>query len=162
MTLGLRASFITPAVAALSVALASATGAAQEVGARRGGTGVTSPEVAEDRRVTFRLRAPEARAVTVSGDFGNDVEMRRSADGIWTASVGPLDPEMYVYSFTVDVCTRRSSRAASSTRTSKPMAHITGGSGGAISAISPPAVQVGGPAAAMNWRDADRRPYQLT
>jgi len=53
MTLGLRASFITPAVAALSVALASTTGAAQEGGARRGGTGVTSPEVAEDRRVTF-------------------------------------------------------------------------------------------------------------
>ncbi len=24
------------------------------------------------------------------------------ADGIWTASVGPLDPEMYVFSFTVD------------------------------------------------------------
>ena len=94
--------FITPAAAALSVTLASATGAAQEVGARRGGTGVTSPEVAQDRRVTFRLRAPEAKAVTVSGDFGNDVDMRRSADGIWTASVGPLDPEMYVYSFTVD------------------------------------------------------------
>ena len=102
MTLRLRASFITPAVAALSVTLASATGAAQEVGARRGGTGVTSPEVAEDRRVTFRLRAPEAKAVTVSGDFGNDVEMRGSADGVWSATVGPLDPEMYVYYFTVD------------------------------------------------------------
>jgi len=102
MTPRLRAWFITPAVAALSVTLASATGAAQEVGARRGGTGVTSPEVAQDRRVTFRLRAPEAKAVTVSGDFGNDVEMRRSADGVWSATVGPLDPEMYVYSFTVD------------------------------------------------------------
>ena len=52
------------------------------------------PEVAQDRLVTFRLRAPEAKAVTVSGDFGNDVEMRRSADGVWSATVGPLDPEM--------------------------------------------------------------------
>ena len=77
MTPRLRAWFITSAVAALSVTLASATGAAQEVGARRGGTGVTSPEVAQDRRVTFRLRAPEAKAVTVSGDFGPDAEMRK-------------------------------------------------------------------------------------
>jgi 1,4-alpha-glucan branching enzyme len=58
--------------------------AAQEPGARRG-TGLTSPEVATDRRVTFRLRAPEAKAVTVSGDFGADVAMRKSDDGVWAA-----------------------------------------------------------------------------
>ena len=52
--------------------------------------------------MTFRLRAPDAKAVMVSGDFGNDAEMRRSEDGIWSATVGPLDPEMYVYYFTVD------------------------------------------------------------
>jgi hypothetical protein len=33
--------------------------------------------------------------VTVSGDFGNDVEMRRAAEDVWTATIGPLDPEMY-------------------------------------------------------------------
>jgi enterochelin esterase family protein len=96
-----RASIMTVTVV-LSVTSASGTGDAQEVGARRGGTGITSPEVAQDGRVTFRLRAPEAKAVTVSGDIGGDVEMRRSADGVWSAAVGPLDPEMYVYYFTVD------------------------------------------------------------
>src|SRR5690606_15282148 len=55
-----------------------------------------------DRRVTFRLLAPEARAVTVSGDFGADTALERGADGVWTATVGPLDPEMYVYYFVVD------------------------------------------------------------
>jgi enterochelin esterase family protein len=75
--------------------------AAQEPGARRG-SGLTSPEVATDRRVTFRLRAPEAKAVTVSGDFGADVAMRKSDDGVWSGTIGPLDPEMYVYYFTVD------------------------------------------------------------
>ena len=40
--------------------------------------------------------------MTVSGDFGSDVEMRRSADGVWSVTIGPLDPEMYVYYFTVD------------------------------------------------------------
>ena len=103
MTGNLPASFLVRATAAaLAVTLAAETGASQEVGARRAGTGITSPEVASDRRVTFRLRAPDAKTVTVSGDFGNDAEMRRSPDGIWSVTVGPLDPEMYVYYFTAD------------------------------------------------------------
>lgn len=77
------------------------TARAQEAGARRG-TGLTSPDVAADRRVTFRLRAPEAKAVTVSGDFGADAPMRKGDDGVWSGTIGPLDPEMYVYYFTVD------------------------------------------------------------
>ena len=76
--------------------------AVPEVGARRTGSDVTSPEVAPDRRVTFRLRAPEARAVKVSGDFGAHADMQRSDDGVWTVTVGPLDPETYVYFFTAD------------------------------------------------------------
>jgi len=88
--------------AALAATLAAGALTAQEPGARRGGTGITSPDVTPDRRVTFRLRAPEAKAVTVSGDFGGDAELRRGDDGIWSVTVGPLDPEMYVYYFSVD------------------------------------------------------------
>jgi enterochelin esterase-like enzyme len=103
MTRILRASTVMTAMtAALSVTLAAEAGVPQEIGARRGGAGIASPEVTPDRRVTFRLRAPDAKQVTVSGDFGNDTEMRRDADGIWSVMVGPLDPEMYVYYFTVD------------------------------------------------------------
>lgn len=92
---------IAAVVAGLMVVLATGPSLAQEPGARRG-TGITSPEVASDRRVTFRLRAPEASAVTVSGDFGADTSLQRGEDGVWSATVGPLDPEMYVYFFTVD------------------------------------------------------------
>ena len=88
--------------AALAGTAAASAIAAQEPGVRRTEPALVSPEVAADHRVTFRLKAPEAKAVTVSGDFGSDVEMRKSADGIWSASVGPLDPEMYVYFFMVD------------------------------------------------------------
>jgi enterochelin esterase family protein len=88
--------------AALTMTLSAESGAPQEVGARRGAAAITSPEVTSDRRVTFRLRAPDAKAVTVSGDFGNDTDLRRDADGIWSVTVGPLDPEMYVYYFMVD------------------------------------------------------------
>jgi len=102
MTFLSRTSLILPAVVALGVTWAVQPGVAQEVGARRGGTALSSPEVASDRRVTFRLRAPEAKAVTVSGDFGADAEMRKGEDGIWSVTIGPLTPEMYVYYFTVD------------------------------------------------------------
>jgi len=34
--------------------------------------------------------------VKVSGDFGADADMQRSDDGVWTVTVGPLDPETYV------------------------------------------------------------------
>ena len=97
-----RQLFVISATAVAASTLAGRAGVAQEPGARRGDPQLVSPEVAADRRVTFRLRAPEAKAVTVSGDFGNDVEMRRAADGVWSATIGPLDPEMYVYYFTAD------------------------------------------------------------
>ena len=88
-------------VAALS-AIATLTASAQEPGARPGGTDLRSPEVASDRRVTFRLRAPDAKTVTVSGDFGSDAGLTKGDNGVWSVTVGPLDPEMYVYYFTVD------------------------------------------------------------
>jgi hypothetical protein len=35
-------------------------------------------------------------------DDADLVEMRRAADGVWSATIGPLDPEMYVYYFRAD------------------------------------------------------------
>ena len=101
MQLPLR-RLLTWSAAMLAAALAARSGAAQEPGVRRTEPALVSPEVAADHRVTFRLRAPDAKAVTVSGDFGSDVELRKNADGIWSATVGPLAPEMYVYYFTAD------------------------------------------------------------
>ena len=102
MNSALRHFLLISAAAVAVSTLDPGASAAQEPGARRGDPPLVSPEVAADHRVTFRLRAPDARVVTVSGDFGNDVELRKSADGIWSATVGPVDPEMYVYYFTVD------------------------------------------------------------
>lgn len=95
---------VSTIVAALLVSPSIGIARAQEPGAgRRGGApDITSPEVGADRRVTFRLRAPEAKTVTVAGDFGSDTPLQRAEDGTWTATIGPLDPEMYVYYFTVD------------------------------------------------------------
>jgi enterochelin esterase-like enzyme len=68
----------------------------------RGGTGLISPEVASDGQVTFRLKAPKASSVTLTGDFGPDKELKKINDSVWAVTVGPLAPEEYVYYFTVD------------------------------------------------------------
>jgi len=72
----------------------------------RGGRGgsATPPayEVRSDRTVTFRLGAPEASTVQVSGDFGAAAAMTKDQDGMWTATIGPLRPAIYNYTFTVN------------------------------------------------------------
>ena len=88
--------------AMLSACMLAAAAAAQEVGARRTSAALVSPEVAADRRVTFRLQAPDAKAVMVSGDFGADTPLSKGDDGAWSVTIGPLEPEAYVYYFTVD------------------------------------------------------------
>jgi enterochelin esterase-like enzyme len=70
---------------------------------------LASPEVHPDRRVTFRLRAPSASAVTVAGEWTRagavpnaPEKMTRNAQGVWSITVGPLEPNIYIYVFDVD------------------------------------------------------------
>jgi enterochelin esterase-like enzyme len=68
-----------------------------------------SPEVLADRRVTFRLRAPRATEVTVGGEWSRPgaapnapQKMTRDAQGVWSITVGPLEPNIYIYVFNID------------------------------------------------------------
>ena len=64
-----------------------------------------SPEVHPDRRVTFRIYAPKATEVTVSGEFEVGApahKLTKDAQGIWSVTVGPFEPELYEYDFIVD------------------------------------------------------------
>jgi len=66
---------------------------------------VVSPEVHPDSRITFRIFAPKAESVTVNGDWmklGSKEALAKGADGIWSATLGPLEPQVYLYSFNVD------------------------------------------------------------
>lgn len=64
---------------------------------------VISPEIQSDHRVTFRLQAPKANEVTVSGQWASGrTAMNRTADGPWTVTVGPIKPGVHEYSFSVD------------------------------------------------------------
>ncbi|HYO80063.1 MAG TPA: esterase, partial [Bryobacteraceae bacterium] len=64
-----------------------------------------SPEVAADRKVTFRLHAPTAESVNLMGsdipNNGKGTAMTKGAEGVWEATVGPLVPGAYRYQFNI-------------------------------------------------------------
>ena len=65
-----------------------------------------SPELQPDGRVTFRLAAPDAVKVELRGSFRGAVPfptpMSKGADGLWSATIGPLTPGFFTYEFSVD------------------------------------------------------------
>lgn len=68
---------------------------------------VKSPEVSPDHRVTFRIYAPKASEITVGGDWiaqgrGTGGPLEKDDQGVWSITVGPLVPDFYSYTLTVD------------------------------------------------------------
>ena len=67
---------------------------------------VQSPVVNVDGTVTFNFYDPTAQAVSVFGDFkeisGQQLDMTRQDNGIWSVTTSLLAPELYSYSLTVD------------------------------------------------------------
>lgn len=61
-----------------------------------------SPVINNDNTVTFTIKAPEAKSVTLHLDYTSDVAMTRESDGTWTYTTKPLQPELYRYNFVVD------------------------------------------------------------
>ncbi len=64
---------------------------------------VISPEVQADRKITFRLLAPKAESVRVSGGdipgMGSGKDMTKDDKGIWEITIGPVEPGTYRYRF---------------------------------------------------------------
>ncbi|GAA0878284.1 alpha/beta hydrolase-fold protein [Algoriphagus jejuensis] len=78
---------------------------------------IISPEIHDDSSVTFRLFAPNAKSVQVTGDFLPSVkmdtpmgqmdgpgkaEMTKESNGVWEFKAPALNPELYSYSFVID------------------------------------------------------------
>jgi enterochelin esterase family protein len=64
---------------------------------------VRSPEVLSDRRVTFRLAAPKAADVRVTCEcFDGAQALQKDDKGVWSATLGPFESDIYEYEFTVD------------------------------------------------------------
>lgn len=83
-----------------------------------GGAQVMSPEIHDDNTVTFRLRAPKAVKVQVTGDFlptqkiktpygefdaPGVADLTENREGVWEYTTpAPLAPELYSYTLLVD------------------------------------------------------------
>ena len=69
---------------------------------------VVSPELAADRKLTFRIHAPKAEAVQLGTSdlpgfgFGQGKPMTKGENGVWEIAVGPVAPGSYRYNFNVD------------------------------------------------------------
>ena len=70
-------------------------------GGGRGAPAIKSPDVAVDGRVTFRLRAPNAKEVAASV-AGNSLTMQKDEQGVWSVTSSPFTPGIYTYSLVVD------------------------------------------------------------
>jgi enterochelin esterase-like enzyme len=67
----------------------------------RGAAPVKSPQIGADGRVTFRLRAPNAREAAVALG-GKRLPMQKDDEGVWSATTDALTPDIYTYSLVVD------------------------------------------------------------
>lgn len=83
-----------------------------------GGQAIVSPEIHDDNTVTFRMRAPKAIKVEVTGDFlptremdtpygkfdvPGVAELKENEEGVWEFTTPePLSSELYSYTFMVD------------------------------------------------------------
>ena len=95
-------------IAGLIIGFAPTTTAQQPAG-RAGGAPppqVTSPELQADRRITFRIYAPQAQAVRLSASdipgLGPAAQLTKADNGVWETTVGPVNPGTYRYNFNVD------------------------------------------------------------
>lgn len=101
----------------LFAAAAVMTLAANAQQALWGASQIVSPEVHPDNTVTFRLKAPNAKEVKVTGDFlptekiktpfgefdgPGSAALVKNADGVWEYTCPALSPELYSYTFIVD------------------------------------------------------------
>ena len=84
--------------------MASAANAQELANFSRNGASTKSPEFSGDS-VYFRLSAPYATQVTLSGSWSannQSIPMVKGANGVWETKVKTPDPEIYTYNFVVD------------------------------------------------------------
>ena len=92
------------ACAFLATLLISPSASAQRSGPQ--GPQVVSPEVSAERKITFRILAPNVQAVKVGGGdipgIATNGVMAKGTNGVWEVTVGPVNPGAYRYNFNVD------------------------------------------------------------
>jgi enterochelin esterase-like enzyme len=74
-----------------------------QTGAQVRNRAIVSPEVHPDQTATFRITARDAKSVNlVMPDIKINQAMEKNKSGVWSITVGPLEPDIYAYMFMVD------------------------------------------------------------
>src|ERR1035441_8642036 len=63
---------------------------------------IVFPYVQTDGRVTFQLKAPNAKEVQLQCEGVTEHKMQKDDQGVWSLTTEPLTPDIYAYSFQVD------------------------------------------------------------
>lgn len=61
-----------------------------------------APRVNGDGTVTFAIKAPQARQVTLNLDYNKPLSLVRDAQGVWSVTTDKLRPDVYRYTYDVD------------------------------------------------------------
>ncbi len=100
-----------PSSLILVLFLVSNASFAQEIGRTER---IVSPEFTADNAIYFRIKAPQAKSVQLSGNWMQMVpngdqgmtrkltDLTQGEDGVWSVKVEGLEPEIYGYTFLVD------------------------------------------------------------
>ena len=119
------------ACAFLATLLISPSASAQRGGPQ--GPQVVSPEVSAERKITFRILAPNVQAVKVGGGdipgIATNGVMAKGTNGVWEVTVGPVNPGAYRYNFNVDglsVIDPRSAAISESNNNVWSLVHVPG------------------------------------
>jgi enterochelin esterase-like enzyme len=97
----------------LAVPMSAQAPAAPPQGGRGGGRGaqqpqVVSPEVTADRRIVFRIAAPQATAVRLNASdipapaLGQAAQLTKKDNGVWETTTGQVPAGAYRYTFNID------------------------------------------------------------
>lgn len=102
-------SFNPPVLMAALLAAAAIPSVTVAQPSGRSGPRVVSPEVSPERKLTFRILAPKAESVQLGGSgdipgtgFGQATPLTKGTNGVWEATIGPINPGAYRYNFNVD------------------------------------------------------------
>jgi len=96
---------ILTALAAALTFVATARAEADSVPAPSNVGSAAYPRIASDLRVTFRIKAPEAKKVQLKGGAGlvkDSLDLTRDDAGMWSVTTSPAVPGFHYYWFVVD------------------------------------------------------------
>ncbi|HZF38690.1 MAG TPA: alpha/beta hydrolase-fold protein, partial [Blastocatellia bacterium] len=106
MNFGRITAFVAAVLSATAVFVFSALAQSAAPANQQTAPVVISPEISADQQITFRLIAPQAESVKLTGSdipgMGAGKPMTKGDNGVWELTLGPIASGSYRYNFNVN------------------------------------------------------------